>query len=263
MVNAMSSSRPADFSAARPRSRGGERRIRAWIVRGVLVLVLFVGVVELRSVASDAPALTEDLRIIGPNGDWRPAKLFDFYDRSRYLENRVGLMLEASESEPLLASTALTLAIQAVDLAPANAYNWVNLSIAAALFGMTDLAPLALERSAVLAPYNITLALQRLGLFDLLEQPLGEEAQAMVRRDLLTARTHAPSALKDLVAESAPLADFAAQIDFAIEPPQDESVSQAANGVPEAGPQDAPNPDGANQSEASRDEASRDEAPQE
>lgn len=231
MNNALSSPVPADFGASQQHTRGA-RPIRTWIVRGTTMLVLLLGFIELRAVMSDAPALSSDLRIVGPNGDWRPTRLFDFYDQSRYLENRVTVLLEASEIDPTLASAPLSLAIEAIDLAPANAYNWVNLAMASASFGMTDLAPLALQRSAALAPYNITLALQRLGLFDLLAQPLDEDMSTMVRRDLETVHAHAPSELAGLFEGSEALAAFAAENDLADIP--EDAAETAGETAPQA-----------------------------
>lgn len=191
-------------SRSRRRRAGEPRVLRYWLLVAVNVGVLVVGVMAFRGALAGAPALSPELRVAPEGADWRPLFRPAFYDQSLYFAERVGAILgqdngaSASPGE-LMASLALTL--RAVEAAPADAYQWTLLAAVSAAAGFTEPARAALARSIVLAPYNSSLAIERLRLFGLHEMPLDANARAAIERDLAVADRFRSRELQALLKE--------------------------------------------------------------
>ncbi len=184
-------------SETKDRRRGRERSRRpaASPLNILMVLtvacLLVVAVTAFRGAASTAPALSPGLRIVGPNGDWRPQEGFGLYDRSDYFTERALAFLtsedalNAGSSAPILAAE---MGLGAIRTAPADAYAWTVLATVSAANGLVDFARVALDKSRALAPNTVGLTIERLRLVGLQEAPLTPETRTAVVHDLVVAR---------------------------------------------------------------------------
>lgn len=134
------------------------------------------------------PAFDSTVREEGVFGDWRLSYAPAMYNRADYLfqlgfglTNSDSLASAAIESSNELASvdaiedraaSAIDALEQSVALAPGNAHAWGTLAWSYALEGEIDKAREALRASWTLAPRNLELALSRLGVAELIVEPL-------------------------------------------------------------------------------------------
>lgn len=169
---------------------------------GISGALFAFGAVSLYSVVQSAPALVQDLRLDAPQSDWRPrsnAALFELYDNSRYLRERADAFLRAMGEEDTQVQNALTsldLALQGVEAAPADAYAWTLLAAASVANGLDDTARVALAHSRILAPYNMSLAFERIALAWVEEMPLSEDVRTGLARDVAVAERFRPDMLR-------------------------------------------------------------------
>lgn len=182
---------------ARPGGRGLSRRI---VLAGNVVLIA-LGVLVLRNVVLDAPALSPGLRLAAPGESWRPRDGKTLYDRSLYFSERAEAFLggdDATRLAPEAIVIALELALDSVESAPGDARTWTLIAATAAASGFPDVARTALAQSRMLAPNTGSLALERLRLVGLHEQPLSATDRAAVAHDLAIARRVRASELAEL-----------------------------------------------------------------
>lgn len=182
--------------------RGKSRGAAGWALAAMISAILALGVVSFRGMASSAPALSPELRITGPNGDWRPTSRSALYDHAAYASERAEAMIAGSgdmspPEAPLLA--ALQLAIESVEAAPADAYAWTLLAAMAGGNGLSDAAEWALARSRTLAPYNAGLSIERLRLLPLHQPPFNDALQEAILRDFQVAADRRAAELARLI----------------------------------------------------------------
>ena len=159
----------------------------------VLAPALFVfGVMAARDVASNAPALSEELTHPAITGDVRLGITSDMYDESKYLfqlgygylnaDTLVFAGIEAADEAASLETammrfeTARTHLERSVTLDPANGVAWLFYAQALSAVGTAEEAGQALQRSWELAPNNARFAFTRLTLINTLRERLGDEA---------------------------------------------------------------------------------------
>ena len=191
-------------SRSRGRRSGEPRALRYWVIVAVNIGVLIVGVMAFRGAVAGAPALSPELRVAPEGADWRPLFRPAFYDQSLYFAERIGAILgqdAGASASPGELMASLALALRAVEAAPADAYQWTLLAAVSAAAGFPEPARAALARSIVLAPYNASLAVERLRLFGLYETPLDATAKATIERDLAVADRFRSRELQALLKE--------------------------------------------------------------
>jgi hypothetical protein len=169
-----------------------------------------------------APAFDAGARTEGVYGDWRVQDTATLYRAPDYLFQLAYGYLQADAIESLetgsadeiadeataraRAETARALLERSLALAPADAHAWGALAWAEAMGEDDAAARAALDASWALAPWNLALGAQRVGLAQVLEvvdpdTAASEQWLAGVARDLETINRFGTGPMRDLLAE--------------------------------------------------------------
>lgn len=181
--------------------------------------LLAIGVIAMRVVTAQAPALREELQVEGITGDTRLRNLSAMYDAGSYLfQMGVGYLnadvlsfagLEAPDTVASFETAAErlfraeTLLEASLRRDPANAHAWLAYAQSVAARGAFDIAEAATVTSWRQAPTNSDLAVRRLYLIETFRD-LTDSAEAMAEiyeSDLAVLREWAPDQARDFLEE--------------------------------------------------------------
>ncbi len=188
--------------------------------------IFAAGIGSAFALISSAPAFNSELRRDNVFGQPILARNQDMYDRSLYLMQqavsfvRADLVQYDGDSDARVApidvainrgETAVALMQESLAINPGNAQGWIVMAWAQLYSGNLAEAENALVTSWTLAPYNRSLAAERLDMSVALFDPfngleieatdvtLSEDVRAAILRDLELVRLHIPSAFAEIV----------------------------------------------------------------
>jgi hypothetical protein len=166
-------------------SSPGRGRRRRTIGALAIGFALF-GAVALRAALVSGPALNSDLRVDGPQGDWRTGNVIALYYENIYLREQAQAWLKTAGArrDPEAAREARAMLRRSLERAPANAFSWTLLAWSELALEDAEAARAALSASWRTAPYSADLSISRLMLATSLALQDDAEARPAILRDL-------------------------------------------------------------------------------
>lgn len=152
----------------------------------IRVGILAVGLANGWALMTAIPVFNDEARIRDPWGDWRGVAAETLYDPAAYRQTAgVGyLSLAAEAQDPAMAERARELFLASLEEAPGDALTWSLLAWSEAFLADEAAAFRAQSRSWELAPYNLTLAPERLAFMAGLAERFPPDLLGAVRRDI-------------------------------------------------------------------------------